>query len=146
MVHATFATHATLDTLAAFGVIFQAFPALCPFDPRCPRGEMQAVPCGARFDTRLLPASTSQPPPVDIRSVYNTGICFYVEVKTVFLFSDTSSYPASKETPAYPHQDTFVRDSTSTRARAAGERRFIFHCLRSCPRTHGEIRGKKRRA
>ena len=56
-------------TLAALGAIFQAFPALCPCEPRLPRGEMQAVPCGgARSNTRLLPASTSQPPPAGTRS------------------------------------------------------------------------------
>ena len=49
-------------TLAALGVIFQAFPALCPWEPRLPRGEMQAVPCGARSNTRLyLPASSWRP-------------------------------------------------------------------------------------
>ena len=63
-------------TLAALGAIFQAFPALCTCDPRLPR--VHAVPCGARSNTRLLPASTSQPP-AGIRSVrkYNTGISFY---------------------------------------------------------------------
>ena len=108
MVHATLATHTTLATPAALGVIFQTFPALCPFEPRRPRGEMQAVPCGARSDTRLLPASTFLPPPVDIRSVqkYYTGICLYVELETVLIFSDTSSYPARKETPFHPHTQT----------------------------------------
>ena len=63
-------------TLAALGAIFQAFPALCPCEPRLPRGEMQAVLCGARSNTRLLPAATSQPPPAGIRSVrkHNTRI------------------------------------------------------------------------
>ena len=81
--------HAALgmpDTFAAPGAIFQDFPALCPCEPRLPRGEMQAMPCGARFNTRLLPASTSQPPPAGIRSgrIYNnTGICLFVQVKTV---------------------------------------------------------------
>ena len=58
--------HAVLEmptTLAALGAIFQAFPALCPCELRLPRGEMQAMPCGAGSNTRLLPASTSQPPP-----------------------------------------------------------------------------------
>ena len=40
-VHATLAMPATLATLV---VIFQVFPALCPCEPRLPRGEMQAVP------------------------------------------------------------------------------------------------------
>ena len=116
VVHATLATHANLATLAALGVIFRAFPALRSFEPRRPRRDMQAVPCGARSDTRLLPASASQPPPVDIRSVreYNTWICLYVKVKTVLIFSDTSSSPARKETPANPHPHAFARDSTST--------------------------------
>ena len=62
-------------TLAALGVIFQSFPALCPCEPRLPCGEMQAVPCGARPNTRLFPVSTSQRPPTGIRSVrkYNTN-------------------------------------------------------------------------
>ena len=84
-VHAALAMHATL---AALGAIFQAFPALCPCEPRLPRGEMQAVPCGARSNTRLLSASISQPPRAGTRSVrkYNTGICFFVRIKTVLTF------------------------------------------------------------
>ena len=68
-------------TLAALGAIFQAFPARCPCEPRLPRGEMQAVPCGARSNSRLLPASNFQPPPAGIRSVRkdNTGICIFVQ-------------------------------------------------------------------
>ena len=55
--------HAALAiTLAALGAIFQAFPALCPCEPRPPHREMQAVPCGPRSDTRLLglPLAASQ--------------------------------------------------------------------------------------
>ena len=44
-VHAALAIPATL---AALGATFQAFPALCPCEPRLPRGDMQAVPCGTR--------------------------------------------------------------------------------------------------
>ena len=60
--------------LAVLGAIFQALPALCQCEPRLPRGEMQAVRCGARSNARLLPASTFRPPPARIRSVrkYNT--------------------------------------------------------------------------
>ena len=77
--------HATLDAL---GTICQASPALCPCEPRRPRGEMQTVPRGARFDTRLLPASGSQPRSARIRSVrtYNTRIYIYFKVKTVITF------------------------------------------------------------
>ena len=84
-VHAALAMPATL---AALGAMFQASPALCPCEPRLPHGEIQAVPCGARSNTRLLPASTSQLPPAGIRSVrkYNTGICLFVQVKTVLTF------------------------------------------------------------
>ena len=84
-VHAALAMPATP---AALGAIFQPFPALCPCEPRLPRGEIQAVPFGARSNTWLLPASTSQPPPAGIRSVrkYNTGICLFVQVKTVLTF------------------------------------------------------------
>ena len=72
LVHAALAINATL-------AIFQASPALCPCEPCRPRGEMQAVPCGARFDTRLLPASSSQPRSPQIRSVrtYNSRIHLY---------------------------------------------------------------------
>ena len=75
-VHAALAMHANLGAL---GAIFQAFPAPSPCEPcepRLPRGEMQDVPCGTRSNTRLLPASTSQPPPAGNRSVreYNTGM------------------------------------------------------------------------
>ena len=75
-VHAALAMPATL---AVPGAIFQAFPALCPCEPRLPRGEMQAVPRSACSNTRLLPATTSQPPPARIRSVrkYNTGMSFF---------------------------------------------------------------------
>ena len=40
--------------LAMLGAIFRAFPTLCLCEPRLPGVEMQAVPCGARSDTRLL--------------------------------------------------------------------------------------------
>ena len=45
LVHAALVMHATL---AALGTIFQAYPALCPCEPRRPLGDMQAVSCGAR--------------------------------------------------------------------------------------------------
>ena len=80
-------------TLAALGTIFQASPALCPCEPRRPRGEMQAVPCGARSDTRLLPASSSLSQSGQIRSVqtYNASIYMFIyiyilKVKTVLAF------------------------------------------------------------
>ena len=56
-------------TLVALSAIFQPFPALCPFEPRLPRGGMKAVPCGARSNTLLLPAFSFQPPAAGIRSV-----------------------------------------------------------------------------
>ena len=85
-------------TVAALSAIFQAFPALCPCEPRLPRGEMQPAPCGVRSNTRLISASISQPPPAGIRSVrkYNTGICPFVQYKRS-LHSDTSSYPAREK-------------------------------------------------
>ena len=84
-VHAALAMPATL---AALGATFQAVPALCPWKPCLPRGEMQAVPYGARSNTRLLPVSTSQPPPAGIRSAwkYNTGTCLFSLAKTVLTF------------------------------------------------------------
>ena len=89
-VHAALAMHATLAGLDA---IFQAFPTLCPCEPRLPRGEMQAVPCGACSNSRLLPASTSQPPPAGIRSVRKPRYRFLFKQERS-LPSDTSSYPA----------------------------------------------------
>ena len=54
--------HAALPIiLAALAAIFRAFSALCLCEPRPPRGEMQAVPCGARSDAAEQPASSSQP-------------------------------------------------------------------------------------
>ena len=68
--------------------IFQAFPALCPCEPRLPRGEMQAVLCGARSNTRLLPASTTQPLLLAsaLSGKYETAICLFVQAKTVLTF------------------------------------------------------------
>ena len=102
-------------------------------------------PCPvALVPTLLLPASTSQPPSVDIRSVrkYNTGVCLNVEAKTVLIFSDAFSYPARKETPTH----TLSLVPPRARVSAAGKRRFTIHCLHPCPRTHGKICGKKSRA
>ena len=75
-------------SLSALGTIFQASPVLCTCEPRRPCGEMQAVPCGARSDTRLFPASGSQARFAQIRSVrtYNTRIYLYFELKTVLTF------------------------------------------------------------
>ena len=70
----------------------------------------------------------------------NTGICLYVEVTTVLIFSDASSYPARKETPVHPHPGACA--STSTRPR--GGRAPVYPCLHPCPRTHGEIRVRKK--
>ena len=142
--HATVATHATLTILAALCVIFQAFPALCLFNPRRPRGEMQAVPCVARSGTRLLPASTSQSPPVDIRFFrkYTAVIYLYAEVETVLIIFTLLVIPREKETPAHPHPDAFARASTGTRPR--GGTAPFYPCLHPCQRTNGEIRVKLR--
>ena len=63
-------------------------PPLCTCESRRPGGEMQAVPCGARSDTRLFPASGSQPRSAHIRSVrtYNTRTYTSFEVRTVIKF------------------------------------------------------------
>ena len=60
LVHAALAMHATL---AALGNIFQAYPALCPCEPRWPLGDMQAVSCGARSRqySPLLPTRSGSP-------------------------------------------------------------------------------------
>ena len=75
-------------TLAALGALFQAFHALCPCEPRLPRGEMTTVPRVASYNPRLLPASTSQSSPAGVRYVrkYNTGVCVFYEVKRLFTF------------------------------------------------------------
>ena len=142
-VHAALAMPVTLDAL---GAVFQDFPALCPCEPRLPRGEMQAVPCGARSNTRLLPAYTSQCPLAGIRSVrkYNAGICIFVQVKTVLTFGHVW-LPRKKtiNTPGQPRPQTLSLLPRRAAARAVGERRPVYPCLHPCPRTHVEIRGRK---
>ena len=82
-VHAALAMPATL---AALGAIFQAFPALCLCGPCLPCEEMQTVPCDARSNTRLLPASTSNLLRLASDLSGNTGMCIFVQVKTVLTF------------------------------------------------------------
>ena len=75
--------HAALAiTLAALGAIFQAIPARSPCEPRPPRGEMQAVPCGAGSGTRLpgLPLEPRGLLKSDIRK-YIIGICIRLKSK-----------------------------------------------------------------
>ena len=67
-----------------------------------------------------------------------SGSIFILKSKRSLHFSDTSSYPARKETPAHP--DAFARASTSAGPR--GGRAPVSLCLHPCPRTHGEIRGR----
>ena len=107
-------------TRAALGAIFQAFPALCLCEPRLSRGEMQAVPCGARSNTRLLPASISQPPPAGIRFVrkHNTGMFFgsskngpYIQTRLV------TPQGKNKHTGSTTPTDAFAPASTSGRPR-----------------------------
>ena len=90
-------------------------PLYVPVSP-VSRADMQAVPCGARSNTRLLPASTSQPPPAGIRSVrkYNTGICLYVQVKTVITFGHVL---VTKHTGSTTPTDAFAPASTNGRPR-----------------------------
>ena len=111
--------HAALAiTLASLGAIFQAFPALCPCEPRPPRGELQTGPCGARSDTRLLglPLAASQSARICYPEI-KTWICLYIEVKAVFVLSDMYSYPAKINTLALPHPDAFAHASSSARPR-----------------------------
>ena len=58
--HVALAMHATLSAL---DIIFQAYPAQCPCEPRRLLGDMQAVSGGVRSRqySRLLPTSSSQP-------------------------------------------------------------------------------------
>ena len=75
------------------------YSGVCPCELRRPRGEMQAVPCGARFDTRPLPASGAQPRSAQIRSVraYNARLSVYFNVKTVFTFLGRPVIPQEKK-------------------------------------------------
>ena len=86
LVHAALAMHAIL---AALGTIFKAASALCTYEPRRPRDELEVVPCGPRSDTRLFPASGTQLRSAYIRPVptYNkrTFLCFEVQTVLVFL-------------------------------------------------------------
>ena len=119
----------------------QAFPAPHPSEPRRPRSEMQAVPCGARSDTRLLPASDSQLLSAQILSVrtYNTSIYIFIsKTKRSLHFAEKSIYPARKEAPAHP--DDFARARTSAGPR--GGRATDSPRLHPCTRTHGEIKGR----
>ena len=70
-----------------FGQVLASL-ALFPCAPRRPRGEMTAVPCGARSDARLLPASSSQPRSAHFRSVrtYNTTIYIFLKFRTILTF------------------------------------------------------------
>ena len=117
-------------------------PPLCTCESRRPGGEMQAVPCGARSDTRLFPASGSQPRSAQIRPVrtYKTRIYFYVEVKTVLKFLRHVQLSRKKRSTGSSRRFHFARASTSVRPR--GGRAPVSPCLHPCPRTHGKIRGR----
>ena len=110
-----------------------SFPALCPCEPRLPRGEMQAVPYGARSNTWLLRASTSQPPPAIIRAVrkYITGICVFVDSKTVLTFGHVELPRKRKtNTPGQPCPQMLSLLPRRATARTTGERRPVY------PRLH----------
>ena len=114
-VHAALAMPAPL---AALGAIFQAFPPLRPCEPRLRRGEMQAVPCGARSNTRLLPASTSQPPPAGTRFVrkYNTGMYLYSSKNGPYIRTRlVTPQEKNKQTGSTTPTDAFAPASTSGR-------------------------------
>ena len=101
----------------------QASPFLCPCEPRCPRGEMQAVPCGARSDTRLLPASGAQPRSAQIRSVrtYNTRLNVYFNVKTVLSFVGYVRLSRKKRSTGSPRRfRSFPAELGSARRETAG--------------------------
>ena len=69
-----------------FGQV-QASPALCPSQPRHPRGEVQAVSCDARSETRLLATSSSLPRSAQVRSPdiqYQNTCYFTLEVVLTF--------------------------------------------------------------
>ena len=79
-----------------FGTVLVS-PARCPCEPRCPRGVKQAVPYGARSDTRPLSASSSAPR--SLRSVLSgnlipgTRLNIYFQAKTAFIPPGHSRLP-----------------------------------------------------
>ena len=95
-----------------------SFSRSISLQPRLPRGEMQAVPCGARSNTRLLPASTSQPPPAGIRFVrkYNTGMYLYSSKNGPYIRTRlVTPQEKNKQTGSTTPTDAFAPASTSGR-------------------------------
>ena len=70
-----------------FGLV-QAPPALYPCESRRPHDEIQPVPCGARTETRLQSASSSQRqfPPIRAVPKYITGLNVDSRAKTDFTY------------------------------------------------------------
>ena len=136
-VHAALAMPATL---AALCTIFQAFSC----EPRLPRGEMQAVLCDARSDTRRLPASTSQPPSAGIRSVwkYNTRTCVCSSKNGPYIRTRLVTPQEKNKHTSQPRPQMRSLLPRRAAARAAGEPRPIYSCLHPCPRAHVDIRGR----
>ena len=128
----------------ATGAIFQDFLALCPYEPRLPRGEMQAVPCGTRSKTRPLPVFTSQSPPAGIRSVrkYKTGYVFCSSKNGPYIRTRLVIPQEKISTPGQPRPQMLSLLLRRATARAVGECRPVYPCMHPCSRTHVEIRGR----
>ena len=107
-------------TLAALGAIFGAFPALCPCEPRLPRGEMQAVPCGARSNIRR-----SRPLPPRLLLLASAlsgniipGMYFSSSKNSPYIWTRlVTPQEKNKHTGSTTHTDDFAPASTSGRPR-----------------------------
>ena len=100
---------------------------------------MQAVPCGARSDTRLLPATGAQPRSAQMRSVrtYNTRLHVCFNVKTVLTFLGHVWLSRKKRCTGSPR-----RFRSWPRLGRRGARRPDSPLVHPGARTHGEIRGR----
>ena len=129
VVHATLATHAILATLVAPGVIFQAFPVLCPFEPRRPAERCKPCPVA------LVPTlGCSRPPPPSLLLLTSAlsgsvmpGSVFVMKAKR-FVFSRTRLVIPQEKRHRLTHTQTLSLVPRRARARAAGERRFTLVC------------------
>ena len=113
----------------------------CPCEPRRPPAVKQAVPYGARSDTRTLSRSSSEPRSPQNRSVpkYDTRLDVYFQAKTTLAPLGHNRYtPQAKEAAA--HTDDVARAWTSTGRRDARPPDSPF--VHPGPHTHGGIRGR----
>ena len=98
-------------------------PPFCvPVSPVA-RTAMQAVPCGARSDTRLFPASGSQPRSGQIRSVrtYNSRRYIYFRDKTVLTFFGHIELSRKKRSTGSPRRFRSCLDERGPARRESAE-------------------------